>query len=67
MDQRFLETLKRVISEANVALNEACFNAGTDDKDTLRRVLDRVNKAKCICESMIARHARLTKANGRSE
>jgi hypothetical protein len=50
-----MATLQRVISEANCALRAGCGDYGVDDRDTLRRVLDRVSKAKCLCEEALAR------------
>ena len=53
-----LATLRRVISEADIALTEGTGDYGVDDRDTMRRVLARINKAKCLCEAAIAKAAR---------
>lgn len=50
-----MATLRRVTIEATIALTEGAGDYGVDDRDTLRRVLDRINKAKCLCEEAIAR------------
>lgn len=58
MNDELRRALERVISEANIALDEGTIGAGTDDADTMRRVLDRVHKAKCLCEAALAKFLR---------
>ena len=53
-----LIALRRVVSEASIALTEGQGGFGVDVRDTMRRVLDRVNKAKCVGEAAIAKAAR---------
>jgi hypothetical protein len=45
------KALERVIAEANCALDYS----GVDDGHTLKRALARINKAKCVAESAIAK------------
>jgi hypothetical protein len=52
-----LRTLHRVIAECNCALDYV----GVDDAHTLMRVLNRVGKARAVCEDAIA------KSEGRAE
>lgn len=58
MSDDMRRVLERVISEANIALDDGTISAGVDDADTMRRVLERVNKAKCVCEAAIAKATR---------
>ena len=53
-----LIALRRVVSEANIALTEGAGDYGVDDRDAMRRVLARINKAKCLCEAAIAKATR---------
>lgn len=55
LSQEMRQLLDRIISEANIALDEGTISAGVDDADTMRRVLGRVNKAKALCEAAIAK------------
>jgi hypothetical protein len=51
-----LSALKRVVDQANCAMD--C--SGVDAEHTLQRVMERISKAKCVCETAIA------KAEGRA-
>ena len=53
-----LAALRRAATEAEIALTEGDGNYGVDDRDTMRRVLARINKAKCLCEAAIAKATR---------
>ena len=64
LSQEMRQLLERIASEADIALDEGMIGAGVDDADTMRRVLDRVNKAKCLCEAAIAKAKRMEATDG---
>jgi hypothetical protein len=45
-----LAALKRVVAVANCAMDYT----GVDSEHTLKRALERISKAKCVCETAIA-------------
>lgn len=49
-----LSALKRVVSEADCAMDYS----GCDAEHTLKRALERISKAKCVCETAIAKAER---------
>jgi hypothetical protein len=46
-----LATLKRVVDLANCAMDYS----GVDAEHTLKRAMERISKAKCVCETAIAK------------
>jgi hypothetical protein len=46
-----LAALKRVVDQANCAMDYS----GVDAEHTLKRAMERISKAKCVCETAIAK------------
>lgn len=52
-DSDLLAVLKRVVNLSNCAMDYS----GVDAEHTLKRVLERVGKMKCICEAVLTENS----------